>query len=102
MKQLQPISITSAAQQAIWQIKTEKRIPAEYVLRVGLKGAGCGATYLLGFDIATPTDEPYWINDIEVIIDKRHLMYVVGVELDYEAEGEGFVFHKAEAVTSTE
>lgn len=94
MKIVEPIKITELAQQAIRQILEEKRIPSEYALRVGLKGAGCGATYLLGFDLVSPSDEQYTINDLPVLIDKKHLMYMFGVTLDYQAEGEGFVFSK--------
>ncbi len=94
MKIVEPIEITEVAQQAIRQILEEKRIPPEYALRVGLKGAGCGATYLLGFDLVSPSDEQYTINDLPVLIDKKHLMYMFGVTLDYQAEGEGFVFSK--------
>lgn len=94
MKIVEPIKITELAQRAIRQILEEKRIPAEYALRVGLKGAGCGATYLLGFDLVNPSDEQYTINDLPVLIDKKHLMYMFGVTLDYQAEGEGFVFSK--------
>ena len=94
METVQPIEITEEAQQAIRQILEEKRIPSEYSLRVGLKGAGCGASYLLGFDVVSPSDEQYTINSLPVLIDKKHLMYLFGVVLDYEAEGEGFVFNK--------
>ncbi len=89
-----PIQLTAAAQVQIRAILAEKGIPAFYGLRVGLRGGGCGATYLLGFDTATDTDETYDLDGLAVLIDRRHLMYVLGLEIDYEAEGEGFSFRK--------
>lgn len=91
---VKPLKITEAAQQEIRQILDSKQIPAEYALRVGLKGSGCGASYLLGFDQASPADELYEIDGIRVLIDRKHLMYLMGIELDFEAgdEGQGFTF----------
>lgn len=91
-----PIQLTEAARRQVESLIQEKGIPAFYGLRVGLRGAGCGAEYLLGFDTATESDETYHLDGVQVFIERRHLMYVLGLEIDFEAgkDGAGFSFSK--------
>lgn len=93
-----PVVITPKALFEIRKIMRQKAISADmYGLRIGTKGGGCaGASFLLGFDTVKSADQTYHLEEILVLIEKKHLMYVLGLELDYE-EGEesGFVFtHK--------
>ncbi len=92
-----PVVITAKALDEIREIIRLKRIPMEqYGLRIGTKGGGCaGATFLLGFDTAKSTDQTYQVEEIPVYIEKKHLMYVIGLELDYEKSEEesGFIFN---------
>lgn len=83
-----PIRISAVAKQEIIETLSANKIPDVYGLRVGMKGGGCGAQFLLGFDVPTEHDQVYVIDTIKVIIDKRHLMYVLGTEVDFE-ENEG-------------
>jgi iron-sulfur cluster assembly protein len=89
-----PISITDIAKQEIKKALSIKGIPENYHLRVGLKGGACSATYIVGFDKISEHDERYEINEIQVLIDKRHLMYLINIQLDFEEEGNGFTFNK--------
>ncbi|TDB61203.1 iron-sulfur cluster assembly accessory protein [Arundinibacter roseus] len=82
-----PVQISARAKMEISETLTANKIPDSYGLRVGLRGGGCSATFLLGFDTATDKDQVYIIEGIQVFIDKRHLMYVLGATIDYE-EGE--------------
>jgi iron-sulfur cluster assembly protein len=66
----------------------------EPFLRVGMRGGTCGGTYVLGFDAKTENDEEYLIENIPVIIDRRELLFVLGTEISYEAQGNGFYLHK--------
>jgi len=79
-----PIQITDKAKLEIVTTLEANKIPDTYGLRVGLRGGGCSGTFLLGFDTATDFDQTYKIDGVKVIIDKRHLMYVLGVLVDYE------------------
>ena len=72
-----------------------KKIPADYGLRVGIKGAGCGgAALIIGFDKRKEADIAYEIEDIPIYIDKKHTMYVIGKEVDFHegADARGFLF----------
>ncbi|MFM2400531.1 MAG: hypothetical protein RI950_47 [Bacteroidota bacterium] len=66
----------------------------EPFLRVGMRGGTCGGTYVLGFDSKTANDEEYLIENIPVIIDRRELLFVLGTEISFEAQGNGFFLHK--------
>lgn len=87
-----PVHISERARFEILDTLSVNKIPDTYGLRVGLRGGGCSATFLLGFDTETEADQAYAINGIKVIIDRRHLMYVLGVWIDYEegVNGQGF------------
>ncbi|WP_226391092.1 HesB/IscA family protein [Penaeicola halotolerans] len=90
-----PIEITNAAEREIKHIMAHKNIPADYHLRVGVKGAGCGGmSYALGFDKPKTGDESFEINSIPVLIEKKHVMFLMGTKIDfYEgSEARGFTF----------
>jgi iron-sulfur cluster assembly protein len=81
---LRPVTISVRAAEEIHKIMETKNIPANYGLRVGVKGGGCGSvSLLLGFDKKKDSDVVYTINDIPVYIDKKHTMYIIGKEVDY-------------------
>ena len=56
-------------------------------------------SYLLGFDTQKETDERYEINGVPVLVDKRHSMYILGMEVDFEdgLNARGFVFNNPQA-----
>jgi iron-sulfur cluster assembly protein len=87
-----PVQLTEKAKLEIKTTLAANKIPETYGLRVGLKGGACSGTFLLGFDTATEHDQTYLIDGIQVFVDKRHLMYVIGLSVDYEegANGAGY------------
>ncbi len=90
-----PIKITPKAQAEIKNIMAHKNIPAEYHLRVGVKGGGCGGmAYALGFDKPKEEDQKFEISGIPVLIEKRHYMFLMGMEIDFFEgdEARGFTF----------
>ena len=90
-----PIKITGKAQEEIKNIMANKNIPKDYSLRVGVKGGGCGGmSYLLGFDKPKEGDQHFVIEDIPVLIEKKHYMFLMGMQVDfYEcADTRGFTF----------
>lgn len=91
-----PLSITQLALNQIAFIKATKNIPEGYGLRIGVRGSGCsGTSFVLGFDQKKAGDNEYLIEGIPVYIEKKHVLYVAGVELDYEDSEEmtGFIFN---------
>lgn len=93
---MNPVTISEKAVEEIKKIMHNKSIPEDYGLRVGIKGGGgcSGMSFLLGFDKLKESDVSYEINKIPVFIEKKHTMYVIGMEIDfYEgADERGFTF----------
>ncbi len=93
---MQPVNITKEAQKEILDIIKNKNIPSGYGLRIGVKGGrGCaGVNYLLGFDQKKEDDIAYNVEEIEVFVSKREVMFLMGLEVDfYEgADARGFTF----------
>jgi iron-sulfur cluster assembly protein len=91
-----PIKITDQAKGQVNKALTIKGIPENYFLRIGLRGGACSATYFIGFDKMEDLDDIYEIENlnIKLLIKRPHLMYLMGVELDFEEEGNGYTFNK--------
>jgi iron-sulfur cluster assembly protein len=97
---LAPISLTPRALAEVRTILNEKNVPSEYGLRVGVQGGGCsGLSYLLGFDKPKDQDETFDIEGVTLIMDKKHAMYVLGMEVDFQdgLNARGFVFNNPQA-----
>jgi len=94
--QLQPVKLSSRAAAEVKRIMQTKNIPEGYGLRIGVRGGhGCGgAQLIIGFDKKKASDLSYVVNEIPVYVDKKHIMYVIGKEVDWvENETEsGFMF----------
>lgn len=97
---LAPISLTPRALEEVRNILIEKNVPGEYGLRVGVQGGGCsGMSYLLGFDKPKDVDETFDLDGVLLIMDKKHAMYVMGMEVDFQdgLNARGFVFNNPQA-----
>lgn len=97
------VSITDNAAAELKNIRVEENIAADKVLRLGVKGGGCsGLSYILEFEEKTAFDEELNLNGVPVIIDKRQMMYLVGMELDYQygLNNRGFIFNNPNAKTT--
>jgi len=95
---VKPIGISARAAAEVKKIMQTKNIPANYGLRLGIKGGGCGGVALMiGFDKQKPTDLAYEVDGIPVYVEKKHTMYLIGKEVDfYEgADAKGFLFAEA-------
>lgn len=90
-----PIQITEKAQAEIKDIIANKNIPSDYSLRIGVKGGGCGGmSYLLGFDKPKEGDQHFEFAGIKVLIEKKHYMFLMGMQVDFfeSDEARGFTF----------
>lgn len=98
-----PISLTERALVEVKNIITEKNVPTEYGLRVGVQGGGCsGMSYLLGFDKPKTSDETYELDGVLLMMDRKHAMYVLGMEVDFQdgLNARGFIFNNPQAKSS--
>ena len=95
-----PVSISERAIAEIKKIITEKNIPQDNGLRIGVKGGGCsGLSYLLGFDVKNENDKVFDIDGVKVFMQESHLMYLAGINLDFEEglNARGFAFKNPNA-----
>lgn len=95
-----PVFITDRAREEVVNILTLKNIPKDYGLRIGVKGGGCaGVTYVIGFDKPKPNDDRFEAGTFEVLIEKKHLMHLLGLQVDFvdSATERGFLFTHPEA-----
>ncbi len=89
-----PVTLSDRAVTEIKAIMQRKAIPQGYGLRVGVRGGGCGVSFIIVFDKPLESDLSYTIADIPVYIDKKHILFLTGKQVDfYEGEeGRGFTF----------
>jgi iron-sulfur cluster assembly protein len=101
--EIQSLMLTDGAVKQLKAIMSEQNIPAQYGLRVGVKGGGCsGFSYILGFDEPKEGDETFTVNGIKIFMQKSHAIYLLGMEIDF-VEGlnnRGFSFNNPNAKDS--
>jgi iron-sulfur cluster assembly protein len=98
-----PVILTDRAAKQIVQIKENENLDENLYLRVAVEGGGCsGLNYKLGFDIRTEEDTIVTSNNIEIVIDPKHLMYLTGITIDYPdgLDARGFTFENPNASES--
>ena len=98
-----PISLTAGAKQEIKRLKEAENITDRKGLRVGVKGGGCaGFTYILEFDEQSKNDQVFFIDEIKLLLDPTHELYLGGIEIDFSSglNNRGFVFDNPNAETT--
>lgn len=96
-----PVSFTPAAMEELNRLIATLDLGEARYLRIGVKGGGCaGMSYLLAFDIREEKDNRYQISNIPVVINKAQVMYVLGMQIDWENSdhNKGFVFLNPDAI----
>jgi len=89
-----PIDISDRALAEVKNILENKGIPKDYGLRIATKGMGCGIGFKLGFDKKKDTDEEYSKGGIQILIQKKEILFLAGRKIEFydESDGKGFVF----------
>ncbi|MEP7321365.1 MAG: iron-sulfur cluster assembly accessory protein [Saprospiraceae bacterium] len=96
----QPLTLTESAIKQLRRIRDEQNISNGHALRVGVKGGGCsGFSYILGFDEAKDDDTSFQIEDLNVVLNKGHALYLMGIEIDWVdgLSNRGFTFNNPNA-----
>jgi iron-sulfur cluster assembly protein len=95
-----PISFTDGAKAELLRLINTLNISDEQGLRIGVKGGGCaGLSYILAFDHKEENDNVYNFDGIKVLMNKTSLMYLVGMQVDWEdgLNNKGFTFSNPNA-----
>lgn len=89
-----PVEITERALEEVKNILQNKGIPEGYGLRLATKGMGCGVGFKLGFDKKKETDDEYFQDGVQILIQKREMMFLMGKKIEFydESDGRGFIF----------
>lgn len=99
------VELTERAAEEVKKIIGEQKLEEGTVLRIGVTGGGCsGFSYALGFDkdYSEEKDSKTVQHGVEVVVDRRHSLYLDGTKLDfYEGlDKRGFTFDNPNAVKS--
>lgn len=96
MRTFEPVSFSDRAIKEAKKLMTDQQLSEEYALRVAVGGGGCsgGIAPVLGFDKQKPTDLVYEVEDVRIVVDKSHVMHLIGKHVEFhEVEGlSGFHF----------
>lgn len=91
----------SAKTKVVTLMQEEGFNPSEAFVRVGVKSGGCsGLSYDLYFDTKKAEDDKsFEDNDVQIVVDKKSLLYLIGTTLEYSGglNGKGFVFNNPNA-----
>lgn len=97
------VSLTESAAAEVKRLLETENIPADHFLRIGVKGGGCsGLSYILDFEPQGKMDEMYNEKGVNVIVDPRHAIYLMGIEVDFESglNDRGFIFNNPNATNT--
>jgi iron-sulfur cluster assembly protein len=95
-----PVHITEGALNELRRIRDENSNETGPYLRIGVKGGGCsGMSYLLAFDQKNDADNLFQLEDLDIVMNKAHEMYVIGMEIDWQngLNSRGFTFSNPNA-----
>ncbi len=98
-----PVRLTAKAVDEVRKLIESKNVPEGFGLRVGVRGGGCsGMSYILGFDKQREHDLRFELDDLTLIMDRRHGLYLMGTTVDYHdgLDARGFTFENPNAASS--
>ncbi len=95
------ITITERAKNKAIELIQKENKNMDTFIRVSVEGGGCsGLTYKLEFDHQLhDNDKVFEDKGIQIVVDKKSFLYLIGTELDYTdgLNGKGFVFNNPNA-----
>ncbi|MDG2139159.1 MAG: iron-sulfur cluster assembly accessory protein [Flavobacteriales bacterium] len=94
------INISDSARDRLLQIMQQETARKKFV-RVGVESGGCsGLSYKLDFDVnKNDDDELIKDNQIQLLVNKKSFLYLVGTTLEFSdgLNGKGFIFSNPNA-----
>lgn len=106
-KAANPITLSDKALNQIQKLGKDKAGDSPVVLRVGVKSGGCsGMSYMMDFETGDQLSGDYVVHEadgaVEIRIDPKSLLYLFGLQLDYDDAliGGGFKFFNPNAQSS--
>lgn len=100
IKNAPPVKFTANALAELHKLRANLNVGDDQYLRIGVKGGGCsGMSYLLAFDKKEDKDQEFSVEEIPVVMNKAHSMYVAGMVIDWEEglSNRGFTFNNPNA-----
>jgi iron-sulfur cluster assembly protein len=99
--EIQTISLTPAASQAVQNILTERKLDG-YALRVYVSGGGCcGVNFGMALDNNfRDVDKTFEANGVKVVVDEVSMEYLHGATIDFVNDpqhGQGFAVNSPNA-----
>ncbi len=95
------VTVTDIAAAKIKELRDKEGLSAEYNVRVAVEGGGCsGLMYNLDFASAPQTtDMVFEDKGVQIMVDKKSILYLAGTELDFSdgLNGKGFQFKNPNA-----
>ena len=96
------IKVSESAKSKVVSLMQEEGFNhAKAFVRVGVKSGGCsGLSYDLYFDTKKGEDDKaFEDNNVQIVVDKKSLLYLIGTTLEYSGglNGKGFVFNNPNA-----
>ncbi|MGL6096425.1 MAG: HesB/IscA family protein [Fimbriiglobus sp.] len=81
-----PVLISEKAAAEVRRIVAEQSLPEKLYLRLRVVGGGCsGFQHKLDLDpqVNEKLDETFVLNGVDVVVDKRSMLYLAGVTVDF-------------------
>ena len=99
-----PVQLTERAASEVRRMVAEQNLPEKLYLRLRVVGGGCsGFQHKLDLDPAVneKLDETFEIHGVDVVIDKRSMLYLDGVAVDFhdDLNKRGFSIENSSAKT---
>ena len=95
------VQVSKTAAEHISYLRKQEKVPEKTPLRISVKEGGCsGFSYKLDFDKETkPSDKMFQSNGVQLIVQARSLLYLMGMTLDFQGglNGKGFIFSNPNA-----
>ena len=95
------IQVSPSAAEHISYLKQKDKVSRDQPLRISVSEGGCsGFSYKMDFDNSkTEKDKVFSSNGVQLVVEGKSLLYLMGMTLDFEGglNGKGFVFSNPNA-----